>query len=576
MSRAELAVRARQALATGGVAAAGAGYAAFALPLLIWLGNRPEFTAPWTALVAPFAMPALAVVALAAAIGAMCTPLEFRRTLALLAAIVLASWVQGTLLVWNYGKLDGGAIDWGGAPWRAVDVVAWLALPALAWWRPERAGRVLVRVAVIACLLQWAVVGARVASAGAPSPPAAAAQAQARLADFSPQRNVLHVVADGFQSDIFAELIAEPDAPALDGFVYFRDHLGAFPYTHLSVPALVGGEVYDNAEPLPSFMARNLGPGSILHAARGAGFDVEIGVPAGALAALYARAGDARLVPIPTRLHVSAWRSQRDESLLLADLTLFRLAPHWLKRAVHADEKWFFQRRYGRRAVPGRAFMVHNAFLRGVARGMTATRPRPTYKLLHLMLSHRPWVARPDCTHAGSGRSGRDAVRDQARCSLRSLAAVFESMRRLGIYDSAMIVVMGDHGSFADATAARRDGIASRATMGQARPLLLVKPPHAQGPLSVSEATTWIVDTPATIAAAAGIPGRFPGRNALAAPVDPSRERRYLEYAYWPDEWDAEHVPALYEYVVRGRGDDAGAWRVGRTLGPGGGVASPR
>ncbi len=40
---------------------------------------------------------------------------------------------------------------------------------------------------------------------------------------------------------------------------FFRDNLGAFPYTHLAVPALVGGQVYANDEPLSAFVPRAMG-----------------------------------------------------------------------------------------------------------------------------------------------------------------------------------------------------------------------------------------------------------------------------------------------------------------------------
>jgi hypothetical protein len=556
------------------LAAAGAAFVAFALPASLWLGNRTEFTAPWAALLAPYALPALLVALACGVVGAAANAREYSVARALLAALVLMLWVQGTLLVWEYGLFDGRSIDWSQGRWRGwVDAAFWIAaLVAAARWH-ERAGRVLARVAVVLCLVQVAMAGASLATARATvAPPADALAAQQALSGFSRERNVLHVIADGFQTDIFAELLAEPGpkplAGELEGFVFYRDNLGAFPYTHLAVPALVGGLVYANDEPLQPFVARALGPRSILGAARAAGFEVEIGVPAGGVASIYAHAAG-RLLPIPVELHKGAWRSQRDESLLLADLALFRVVPHFAKAIVHNDQRWFFQYHYGRRSVAGTSFLVHNAFLRAMADGLDAGRPRPTYKLVHLMLSHRPWVANPDCSHAGAPRSGREAVKDHARCSLRSLLGLVEAMKREGVYDATTIVITGDHGSFVDATALRGTmglGPLAPGAIGQARPLLLVKPPRARGPLRVSDAPTWVVDVGATIADAASIPGEFPGTSALRLDPAAPRERRFHEYNYARNEWSEDYVEDIREYVVRGRTDDYASWRAGRVL----------
>jgi hypothetical protein len=201
---------------------------------------------------------------------------------------------------------------------------------------------------------------------------------------------------------------------------------------------------------------------------------------------------------------------------------------------------------------------------------MTATRERPTYKLIHLMLSHRPFVLRPDCQHAGEVQDGTRAhVRDQSRCALGSVLAVVEAMKRLGIYDQTTIVISGDHGSFTPPTSLGGDEARfqqSAVWIGQARPLMLVKPAGLRGSLRVSDAPTWMIDTPATIADAAGIAGHFPGVSALRLPRDAPRERRFHVYEYVATEWGAEYVNDIHEFVVNGRSDDPGAWHEQRVL----------
>jgi hypothetical protein len=577
--------RARNALAALALAGAAALYGALALPLSIWLGNRPEFDSGWTQLVAPFLAPAAIAAAAFVLLVAALPVRAARRVLVLAATFVLLAWVQGMLLVWNYGLLDGARIDWSAHRWRGfVDGGLWIAAFLAADYFRDRIGRVLVRAAIMLCVLQAAMTGVSVLrEGGAPRPVTRAAEAQATLAGFSPRNNVLHLVVDGFQTDTFSELLAEPGGSrlqqSLQGFTFYRDHLGAYPYTHLAVPALLGGHLYENDEPLQAYLGRSLGADSILGRAAAAGYDVEIASPGAGLGPIYAQARSARVLPIPTQLHADAWRTTRDESLKLADLALFRVVPHFAKPLVYNDQHWFLQFSFGNRNAPGKISFEHGAFLRRLAAGMATQRARPTYKVLHVMLSHRPFVTRPDCSFAGRVVGiDPDAVRVQAGCGLRNVVAVLDAMRRHGIYDAATIVITGDHGAFvtppafyeeaARAEAAAKD-IAPIAFM-QSRPLLLVKPPGATGPLLTSDAPTWLTDVPATIADAAGIPGEFPGVPARKLPVDAPRERRFFQYDYQRSEWGADRVEPMQELIVTGRGDDVRAWRVGRTLRPSG------
>ncbi|NIO41951.1 MAG: hypothetical protein GTO41_18350, partial [Burkholderiales bacterium] len=70
------------------------------------------------------------------------------------------------------------------------------------------------------------------------------------MSRFSTEQNVVHIVMDGFQSDIFSEIIEDPEnsdlKKQLQGFTVFRDNLGAFPYTQVSIPAYLSSKLYRN------------------------------------------------------------------------------------------------------------------------------------------------------------------------------------------------------------------------------------------------------------------------------------------------------------------------------------------
>ena len=67
----------------------------------------------------------------------------------------------------------------------------------------------------------------------------------------------IYFVLDGFQSDAFEDIV-EADRAQMDrqfsGFTFFRNHMGAFPTTIVSIPAMLTGSVYRNQEPLRRFI----------------------------------------------------------------------------------------------------------------------------------------------------------------------------------------------------------------------------------------------------------------------------------------------------------------------------------
>lgn len=81
----------------------------------------------------------------------------------------------------------------------------------------------------------------------------------------------------------------------------------------------------------------------------------------------------------------------------------------------------------------------------------------------HLLMPHYPYVYTADCKvrtpvsswRLRAGRENTSSTRlqryadyfEQVRCTLRKLDALFETMKRAGLYENATIVIHGDHGS---------------------------------------------------------------------------------------------------------------------------------
>ena len=97
--------------------------------------------------------------------------------------------------------------------------------------------------------------------------------------DLSRTKNVIHIVLDGFQSDVFDDILRE-DRERLDksfsGAVFFADHAGAFPTTIASIPAMLTGDTsYRNEQPLQSYFRDRFEHGSLFKSLRAAGYRVD-------------------------------------------------------------------------------------------------------------------------------------------------------------------------------------------------------------------------------------------------------------------------------------------------------------
>lgn len=557
------------------------------VPVAMLLGNPAEFSHGAAELLVAFAAPAAITVLVAALPSALLGPSGHRRWMALLAALALLLWVQGHVLVWDYGVLDGKPIDWQMHAWRGiVDTLVWVGTLALALLHPAQAGPYLRRMAVTVSLLQ----GVWVSASPGPSPAMTAAQgaqrddaeASSAVFRFSPERNVLHIVLDGMQSDVFQEVLEDPaQGPvlrdALSGFVLYADNLGVFPYTHMAVPALLTGQVYDNRQTREAFFERSLEEQSILRSAMQAGFEVDLA--AGTMLQMYRRAGFTHAYPVSSRDYASAEDQRLGESARLLDVSLFRLAPHFLKPGVYNDQRWLVQQIYGD-GLGSLEFFAHNAFLTRLAERMSVDRNTPVYKMFHLMLSHTPFVADARCSYSPAGRTvTRSAVKRQTQCVAWGLAGLLQRMRTLGIYDRSTIVLMGDHGAWTPPRGLRGNPhqdtffapVRDHATsVAMAHPLLLVKPPAAAGELRVSMAPATSSDVPRTVASLLGLPGDFPGQDLLHLAENAQRERRHLIYPYSRSEWSADYLAPIREYRVNGRVVDGDAWSLGTYLPPGG------
>jgi hypothetical protein len=519
-----------------------------AADLEVLYGNRMEFEFGLGSILPPLVAVALAVTVLLCLLGAALPAPARSRFVAVVFAIGILGWFQSSFLHGNYGQFTGEVIDWSRYPVRGwVDLSLWLAVIAAAVMFHEKLRPKTRFIAPLLAVLLLAGLGGRALLSPAEAPPASEEVDPASLSQFSRRQNVVQILMDGFQTDTFLELVEEEElADDLDGFTVFRDNAAVAAYTHMSIPAIFSGEIYDGTETPAQYHHRALRENGFHHRLFEEGFGVYL-VPKIPMTG----GGFTMYAETPEHYGLSRTARIRKQVLAMFDLGLFRSSPHFLRRVIYNGGNWRLARAWGE---PVRGLNTHQrAFFADFIDRMQVTLDQPAYHFVHLMPPHDPFVTLPDGTDAGRVLPNNHGnFKTEAHFILHLFLDLLERMRELGIYDDALIILHADHGF---GPVARQPGDHRVLKVPRAPALLAVKRMGAHGPLRYSDAPTTVADIPATIFGELGLPHDYPGRSVFELPERLPRTRIFNSYSL-----GSNHDGIISRFELNGSIYDPQAW----------------
>ncbi|HJO37101.1 MAG TPA: sulfatase-like hydrolase/transferase [Vicinamibacterales bacterium] len=557
----------------------------------IYASNVGEFALPFSAMAAPWLLAVVGVTwGFLTALGLLLSDRLVRMYGALLFGVGLLLWAQGNLWVGDYGVLDGSEID--------LERLAWRVPYELTLWSAVLVAVVALglRVSRIAPLASQMFVGVQVVAILVGQ----SANGQARweepppeIYQFSAQQNVIVVVLDAFQSDVFEEFV-ELDRPWFDerfsGFVFFADHASPFPTTSLSMPAMLTGRTYRNARPVPEFVRDAFGEASIFRGLRRHGYEIDIASilePSWVDDWFPAGAGERGVDPLRMairRPYVGIEDYRRFTARQLIELSVFRHVPHIAKEALAQHQDWFsrvFWTFSQGSMAEERRYLARNSqeFFSEFIDNVTMGRSRPVFKLIHLGIPHAALVVDEDCDFVGRLRLSREAYLGQARCAVDLAATFLDRLRVLDVYDDSVIVVLSDHGigleprgfTGESGSLPRDNGKPTErlaSLVGRAKALMLVKPPGSDGPLVISRTPTTHTDLPATIFDILGFSHAFEGISMLKRDPTQARRRIYRHYGLRGQRFPKGYLRRLDVITIERDLLDGGGWSYQRSILP--------
>jgi hypothetical protein len=446
------------------------------------------------------------------------------------------------------GPLDGSEIE-SEEPLRYTLIeIALLALAILAFVQLRR-GRGLRIAALFTLALTLVAVGyvgalaladrAKLAALETP----AAHKASARIKrSAAPRGNVYQIVLDAMQTDAFVRALERAGrAPSFGGFELFENNVSNYITTVPSSASYFSGSFYQGGD-FDDWSRAARSSKALFVDLAAQGYQVWMYAPFAYWESRYID---------HFRHNVGIY----EEEVGLAPAGLYELLHIWLASLAPnplTDEAlsdaeglrdWLFERITERRRPLSIEQGLHPyagvTMLRRLVREEARRAPQRQYVYAHAAVPHAPWVFDRDCRYIGNvdrrrdATERRDAYLGQAECGLRLVADFLEELKRLGRYDDATVVVHADHGQrvrFDDAPRASRTlDTPDSVLLSSVNALLMIKRPHAAGPLRIRAAPTQLIDLYPTILdiLSIGASHELSGRSVYSLQDDARREARF-------------------------------------------------
>lgn len=489
----------------------------------------------------------------AVVLAALLLPLKFsiyQKVASIIFALGILFWLQGNIMVWNYGLLDGREIIWDKYIINGlIDTAVWLLILTLAFIKSALIYKYIKQISILLIVSQIIVLA--FTGFSAPKQPECVSYKvdNSCIVDFSKEKNVIILVLDTYQADVFQEIINEDSSyrKSFDGFTFYRNALGGYPSSYPSIPLLLTGQYYDNSVPIQQYIREAFLSSSIPLSLKQNGFVVHL---------------------YPLRLQTIYFSEETASNALRTNqitnlnevmdmqlrITMFRHVPHFLK-------KYFYD-------GTGDLIVTHERvsdleFLNKMLNESKVKYDAPVFKFYHLAYPHPPLNLNERLEHEEL-KYNRDGFVAQSKGAAKIAIKFLDELKELGIYDSSMIFIVGDHGvphggfglnlqQVSDLYDVSGNSLVPLDVITGGLPLVLFKPFGAAGELRISDAPVAHADISQTIFQELSIEGEYTGESVLN--IEQSDERTRVYYSIWRDScwnWTDEYLPPLEKYLVTG------------------------
>ena len=438
-------------------------------PVDLFLSSAEEFWFSLGDLARWLGIFALSVFALVTLLAWLLPP---KLSVAFRAAVYACSflaWIQGNLLVLNYGTLDGSLIDWSAYTVQYVlDALLWLVVIGLfvfLMFRYKKKFRRIVEIA--ACVLivtQLASLAVFLVRNGENQVGESRYLSHNGEYTVSASENTIVLMPDTVDSVFFQELIQKyPDTAneAFADFTFYRDTVGGAARTKYAVPFILTGDVDRQERPYREYLKAAYDASPLLDELAAGDYDSGF-YTFGKFMDLSRQDAIGNLVIAKPKTS-----SRFQLTKLFMKLVAFRYVPSAMSRFF-----WIYTGDFDLWKGSESYKLDDVAFYKGLTKnGLKASAEKPAFRFIHLKGVHTP--IQLDENVKKVGRKNTDESR-QCLGVIRILSTYLQQLKDLGVYDRATVIIMADHGSYSHSSVAQS-------------PLFMVKLPGESHPFETSD-----------------------------------------------------------------------------------------
>ena len=462
-------------------------------PIDLYLAFQAELWFPLTCLLrwlAVFGLASFLILTLLSAFLPQKLSIAFRS--AVYACSFLA-YLQGNLLILNYGELDGRAVNWSAytLPY-ILDALLWIIVIAafiILMFRFRKKFRRILEVAACVLLITQVVSMSYllIRHLGKQDEDTNAYLSTAGEFIYSTERNVSVLVLDSFDSNFFEELRRKnPDfiSQTLGDFTFYYDTVGGATRTKYAIPFILTGTTNKEEQSYIQYLSNSFRSSPLIQELSTGKYDA--GLYTYRQFADLTRSDAFRNITKGTQIPTSRFQITRH----FMNLVAFRYTPSALSRFFWIYTGDFDQWKHD--VGSAEAYSTSNMkFYKRITsdsnnKGLRVSAEKPCFRFYHLVGIHPPYKLNENIQDVPPEESSEE---QQAIGILKIVAEYLSRLKSIGVYDQTTVIVMSDH------------GYTPHSTVEQS-PLFLVKLAGASHPFETSGLPLSYADLPEILVSA--------------------------------------------------------------------------
>jgi hypothetical protein len=449
-------------------------------------------------------------------------------------------------LVWKYGTgvFDGQEIEWSQyIGYGVIDSIIWITIILFFFSNFEKIAKYSMLLAISIFLIQSMSLAYQIIQM-----PSADSAWNQNVIDgtskysFSRDENVIVLLLDAMQSDVFLEIINEnPELKeTFGGFTYYRNTLAGYPTTYASVPLILTGKYYDNSIPIKQFIKDAFLSDSLPKTLKDNGFRVEL-YPLVNNTVYLSEDVASNIVP-----GTNATSSSLEIHNAIFKVTMFRYSPHFAKR-FFADVDLTIKR-------TGDFHEDDLTFAKNINTA-TAEATEKVFKYIHLKGAHDPFTINENLEEEDLG-TDREAYKTQAKAAIKITSMFLNKLKEINAYDNSMIIIVSDHGRGfpiplgTPTVSDDRDNVFTKMSGGLST--LLIKPFYSESSFTISDIPVTVGDVTKTVLSELGFENEVEGANIFELDEGTTRLRNFYYYTWSAEGFDKSYLPTITEYEITG------------------------